>query len=98
MIHWHTQDGQVLRLDQMTDEHLQNAKRQSLKQKNYAACEAIWFEQELRKKVAEESATQLCPYCGGEMRITFYPVIEVGFSPDKKQFACQCGARGPYIQ
>lgn len=94
---WRTRDGRILTLGEMTDLHLSNAQNQCLESRDHASCEAIWLEQERRRKASQEAAREACLYCKNDMNLIVDELAAMGFKAVRKQFVCQCGARGPYL-
>lgn len=97
---WFTKDKKVLTLQEMSNEHLENALKYEFKKKGQFtyACACLNDELKWRHDAGFFNQTRDCPFCGGVMEVVECRMdVEVGFSFPKYQFSCKCGGTSNYI-
>jgi len=99
---WKTRDGKIIRICEMTDEHLTNALNLCRKRGKYKAEQRLSEELVRRIHVRFLSKIEKCPWCKATMkRVKYESDPEDGPGPGwtKYAFTCEkCGARGPLHQ
>lgn len=99
MTHWKTMDGKVIKITDMTDDHLRNAIAYSEKREKYVYADLLMEEVRRREKQLFMDAKRECPFCHATMtriKVESDPNEGVGWGWIKYSFWCNaCGARGP---